>query len=383
MDVDLAAWLTSGAASEVLEIASAEPDPTSLAAAERLRRHCPPDRAAAALGLVALRRRAVPKLGERASTLFLTKDGLEQATRPAVAARRAARLASAGARQVVDLCTGVGLDALAFADAGLAVHGVESDPATALLAAANLGPGHRVDVGRAEDADLGGLASGDAVFCDPARRTSHGRSWRVEDLNPSWAFVEHLLGLSGVEVCVKLGPGLPTRLVPDAAEAEWVSDRGDVVEVALWAGPGSRPGRRAAVVDGAELVSEASGDVDAGPLGDWLHEPDGAVIRAGLTGQVARSLDAHRVHDQVAYLTGPRPAQSPFVTSFEVLETLPLKALRGWVRDRRIGVLEIKKRGLDIDPAVLRKQLRPAGPHSATAVLTPTDAGATAIIVRR
>ena len=71
---------------------------------------------------------------------------------------------------------------------------------------------------------------------------------------------------------------------------------------------------------------------------------------------------------QVAYLTGDQLHSTPLATAFEVRQQLPgkLKALRKWVREAEVGVLEIKKRGIDIDPAVLRKQLKLDGPNSAT-----------------
>ena len=57
-------------------------------------------------------------------------------------------------------------------------------------------------------------------------------------------------------------------------------------------------------------------------------------------------------------------------------------ALRAWVRANRIGVLEIKKRALDVDPAALRRRLRPSGPNRATLILSPTIRGARAFVVR-
>jgi hypothetical protein len=46
-------------------------------------------------------------------------------------------------------------------------------------------------------------------------------------------------------------------------------------------------------------------------------------------------------------------------------------------------VLEIKKRGIDVDPAVLRKQLKLDGPNSATMVLSRRGKGALVAIVER
>ena len=91
------------------------------------------------------------------------------------------------------------------------------------------------------------LTPGVGVFCDPARRDAHGRLWRVEDFSPSWSLVLDLL--DGRRTAgIKLGPALPHDLLPPTAEAEWLSDLGEVVEVGLWAGPGAAAGVRAALV---------------------------------------------------------------------------------------------------------------------------------------
>ena len=468
MDSTDARWLVGPEAAAELALAAAEPDPGSLAAAERLRRRLPPGRAAAVAAQVALRRRAGAKFGERAEELFFTADGLEQASRSAVAAWRARRFADAGVTRVVDLGCGIGADALALVDAGIAVDAVDTDEVTAVLAAANLGcplvepaetpstssrrtPGSpsrpRAPVGaigpdrplvepaetlspssrrmpgspshasasadavasdhplvelvetRSSRVHLGDAtqlwgqlaADGVGVFSDPARRTASGRSWRVEDLSPPWEFVTGLLDGSR-PAAVKLGPGLAHRLIPDGVAATWVSDHGDLVELALWAGCGEWGTDRLAVLLPGEHTlagGEASEIPGAGPVGRYLYEPDPAVIRAGAIGPLAALLDARPVSDGIAYLTADDARPTPFATCFEVLDVMDAseKSLRAWLRREGIGVLEIKKRGVDIDPAVLRRRLKVspgrATPHQATLVLTPTTHGVRALVVRR
>src|SRR5690606_26346164 len=118
---------------------------------------------------------------------------------------------------------------------------------------------------------------------------------------------------------VKLAPGLDRALIPDSAEAQWVSVNGETVEVGVWFGPLAREGvRRAALVvrdrDGAreshELTADAdSADAPVGELGEWLYEPDGSVIRARLIGDLARALDAHMVSEGIAWLTSDRAVE--------------------------------------------------------------------------
>ena len=398
MDVSLARWLVSADAEPVLAAAS-------------LRKLCEPDQAAAALTQAALRARARAKFGDRAETLFLTSDGLQQATRAPVARWRAERFAAAGVRSVLDVGCGLGSDALAFADAGLTVTGIEADPVTAVFAQANLGDRGRVVCGRAEDLADSLLESGDngtgiapdenqagetegllgrdgssgvGVFVDPARRDARGRSWRIEDLSPSWEFATRLL--HGRFGCLKAGPGLDQSHL-FGQEALWVSESGDLVELSLWTDGTGVPGTtRAAVL----LPSGDRMDVDpspskTGPVGAVLYEPDPAVIRSGGTDTLAARLGAHRLAAGIAYLSADEAVETPFATAFEVLDILPHdeKALRTWTRANAVGALEIKTRGLGVDPAVLRRRLRPSGRASATLVLTPTTLGARALVVRR
>jgi len=76
---------------------------------------------------------------------------------------------------------------------------------------------------------------------------------------------------------------------------------------------------------------------------------------------------------------------SPWLTWFAVKEVLPLdvKTLRSWVRDRRVGTLEIKKRGVDVDPVAWRRKLKPSGPRSITLICTPTRKNAKVLVCDR
>jgi len=384
VDVELAGWLVSADARPALAEASRQADPGSLAVATALRRSWPAEQAAAASSQVELRRRAAGKFGGRAERMFFTPDGLEQATRAEVAAWRASRFVAAGVREVVDLGCGLGADALAFATAGLKVIAVEADPATAVLAAANLDGLGEVICGDAVTLAPQLLANGAAVFIDPARRTASGRTWRVSDFSPPWDFATSLL--AGRFGCIKAAPGLPSTLIPDGVAATWVSHRGDLVETSLWCLTEPRKGRRAVLLpSGAELDAGERREPPSGPIGGYLYEPDPAVIRAGAIGALAEALHARAASPGIAYLFADKLIATPFATAFEVLETLPNdeRTLRAWLREHQIGILEIKVRGLDVDPAVLRKRLKPRGSRSATLILTPTTDGARALVAQR
>jgi SAM-dependent methyltransferase len=346
----------------------------------------------AVVGQARLRTRAVVKFGDLAARMLFTRAGLEQATRLPIAARHAARFRDAGFGRVADLGCGIGGDALGLAALGLQVVAVDADEVTAAIAAYNLAPfGSDADVrhGAAEQTDLEGV---DAVWLDPARRTAgHTETARTrpEDWSPSLDWVFDLA--TRVPVGVKLGPGLDRELIPDDVEAQWVSADGSTVELVLWSGALAREGvRRAALVIRGDSAHELTAETDAADepareLGLFVHEPDGAVIRARLIGDVARTLQAGMLDEHIAYLTSDAALTSPFVSTFRVREVLPAdeKALAKALRERDIGRLEIKKRGVDVDPAVLRTRLKLRGSGSATLLLTRIGNRRTAILADR
>ncbi len=371
-----------------------------------------PDLVSAVVGQAHLRAKGVAKFGGFAERMLFTRAGLEQATRLGVAARHAGRMRRAGIAQVADLGCGIGGDSLAFAGAGLSVVAVDADEVTAAIAAYNLAPfGHPstgsgsekpvaepvevpgahtvVHHGTAEEFDVSTV---DAVWLDPARRTAgHSETRRVaaSDYSPSldWAFAL----AERVPCGIKLGPAHDREALPADAEAQWVSADGSVVELVLWSGVLAREGvRRSALVirgdESHELMAGADAeDAETRELGAFVHEPDGAVIRARLIGDVARSLDAGMLDAKIAYLTGDAAVTSPFVQSFRVREVTAAnpKAINAALRAHDVGTLEIKKRGMDIDPAAFRKKLNLRGSASATLILTRVGDTRMAILADR
>jgi SAM-dependent methyltransferase len=388
VDLEAFRWLLTPPGQALLDRATAvhdqhPRDPVRAAAALR-GPGVPAAGAAAALTQAELRRHAVAKLGPDAERMYFTRDGLEQATRARVAQHRAARVALARPDSVLDLGCGIGGDLVAFARAGLVVAGVDSDELRVEVARANLaalGLGGAVQVASAAAVDVAPFG---LVFADPARRTARGRVFDVDGWSPPWSFVLTLLARRS---CVKVAPGIPHSLVPDGVEAEWVSDDGDVKEAALWSSDLATVGRRATVLRAnglATLTEEDPSTSEVRGVGRYLYEPDGAVIRAGLVGAVAAGVDGGLVDEHIAYVTADAAYRSPFARGYEVVEELPFKekALRAALRERGVGRLTIKKRGVQVSPDELRKRLALSGPEEATVVLTRVAGRGTALLVR-
>lgn len=335
-----------------------------------------------------LRTRARAKFGEFAARMLFTPDGLEQSTRLQVASTHAGRFARAGLTSVADLGCGIGADSLAFAGLGLRVVAVERDEVTAAIAAYNLAPfpDARVVHGDAltdEPADV------DALWFDPARRGGGRRQADPADWSPP---LDAVFARAAVKPTgVKLGPALDHALIPEGVEAQWITVGRDVVELVVWSGALAREGvGRAALVLGTEGAFEltaptASEDAPVGELGEYLLEPDGSVIRARLIGELARRVDGRMIDPSIAWITTDARPETPFGQAFQVREVLPLdeRKLRSAMRERGIGTLEIKKRGVDIDPAAFRSRLSLRGTEQATLILTRAGGRRLAILADR
>jgi len=300
----------------------------AVAALTRLRAEVGTDLAGPAWGIARQRQKARPTFGADAERLLFTSDTLEQAGRPVLAERRAARLLARGAGSVADL----------------------------------------------------GCA---AAVLDPARRAGGRRQLDPDRWSPPWTTVTALLDAVPAAV-VKVAPGLDHDRVPDGVEAEWVSVGGSIVEALLWGREPSAVWRRATLVkDGVvhEVTAAADpGPAPVGPVRGWLHEPDPALIRSGLMSLIAAG--ATLIDPTIAYLTSDGPADSPWLSSYRVTEWLPfnLKKLKALLRARGIGRVVVKKRGSPIEPEALARQLRGPGNGSAVVVVTRV-AGAPTVLL--
>ncbi|MFI6939294.1 methyltransferase domain-containing protein [Streptomyces sp. NPDC050418] len=357
-----------------------------LALATRLRRDHAPELVSAALGQARFRQRAAAKFGADAALMYFTPNGVEQATRTTVAAYRARRFKALGVRSLADLCCGIGGDALALAREGIAVLAVDRDPLTCEVARANaqaLGLAELIEVREADVSEID-TSSYDAVFVDPARRGGRGRIFDPEAYSPplSWA-VE--AARKAPLAALKIAPGVPHEAVPDDAYAEWISDSGDVKEAVLWFG--TRPGTFGATLlpAGASMHSARATmlpDPEPRPVGRFLYEPDGAVIRAHLVAEVAKEVGGGLIDPMIAYVTSDALHATPYATAYEITDRLPfnVKKLKALLREREVGILTVKKRGSGVEPEELRRKMKLQGRNSATVFLTKV-AGAPTMLV--
>lgn len=310
--------------------------------------------------LIAAQRQAAGKFPD----WWLTdSDAAQQATPALVAAHRARTLAAAGATCVHDVTCSVGSEAPHMIDAGLGWLGSDLSAARLRMARFNLGDDAwllRADA-LAPATTIGRLPGG-VIVADPARRSKGRRITDPAQLEPP--LPDLVAAYPGTELVVKCAPGI------DYSEWEGfvsvVSLDGGAKETCLYT-PGIGRGREAVVLrsDGFSETVRGHGDEHAAEPaevrqpGEWIIEPDGAIIRAGLVRAWAEAHRLWQLDPHIAFLSGD--TIPPGYSGFRVLDTVPLKKLKAALRNHDAGAVEILVRGVNVDPDALRKKLKLKG----------------------
>lgn len=302
---------------------------------------------------------------------LMDHDSAQQATPPAVAAYRAQFLRERGVDLVHDLTCSIGTEGQAYAP-GTYV-GSDLDASRVAMAQHNIAhPVFRADA-------LTTTTSAQVCIADPARRQGGTRITRLDQLLPP---PQALLDTHG-EMAIKCAPGID--------HSEWeglacvVSLDGGVKETCLYT-PGLGTGKRAVILSTSPAVAPdvIEDDIpehelpDAGPIGRFLIDPDGAIVRAGLVRHYAAREGLHQLDPRIAYLTGDHLPEG--TSGFEFIELVPMKKLKAAMSAHDVGSLEILVRGQDVDPDQLRKKLKLKGSTAKTLVVTRIGAKGVAVL---
>lgn len=308
--------------------------------------------------------------GKLPSDWLMDADSAQQATPVEVAAYRAEFLAEQGVSSVHDITCSIGTEGL---DSPLDYFGSDLDESRVRMARHNLSS---TKIFRADA--LTTTTTADVLLADPARRAGGRRITRPEDLVPPLPEVvdKH----RGKELAIKCAPGLDF--------SEWnglvtvASVDGGVKEACLYT-PGLGTGRRAVMIRGHKLDvldDQETNLPEAGDIGSYLIDPDGAIVRSGLVRHYAAREGLHQIDERIAYLTGERIPEG--TSGFPFIEKVPLKRLKSVLKSYDAGSLEILVRGVEVDPDQLRKKMKLKGKKPFAVIITRIGAQGIALLCK-
>ncbi len=356
----------------------------------RWRKKASPELVSAAVRMAASRRKAPLKF-TRGGQMWLDPVGLEQATPEPVARNKAARFA---ASLIVDLCSGIGGDALALAEKA-EVLAVDRDHGMCRRVAWNAAVYER------EDRVLPCRASAETfvipdrawVHVDPDRRASgRGRAVDLEGYTPGAEFLHDLMR-KAPGGAIKLGPASDfARFTEDLdCEVEVVSLDGEAKEATVWFGEAVSCRRRATKFPENVVWTDRLGDRDWSdfamilPVSQWIYDPDPALTRSGLLDSFARAHGLGRIAVDLPYLTGDTLVATPWLEAFQVHSEHPLdmKRLKRLIDDQQFGPVTVKHRTTDLKPEAVRPLLRFKGDAPMTLFLTGRSGPGRAVVARK
>jgi len=412
-------WLISDQAAPILieaqEAIANQVNP--LRVAKKLRKHISPERSALVMEQAKLRIRAKKKF-THPENMFFTRRGLEQSSGKLIAQYKAMRFS--GLANVADICCGIGGDLIGLAKRGvrpstydpsqlgtpqadktdvppIRTVGVDADELTCLFAKQNLeATGVDASMNSIEQVDFEqfDIGSMDGIHIDPDRRMKD-RTVRGDHFSPSLQSIYQRVP-KDCSLAVKVAPATTLGdYYPESLHREWIGDHRECKQQILWSGPFSNlAGHRTATYIGRDgLISQVSikeSELDQplemfDSIRDFVYEPHAAVLAAGMTDVIARQYGLRRFTSQIVYLTSAQVIDDPLLSRFQVLQILPM-SLRQTIKilkSLEVGLVEVKKRGIDNQTAEQYGRMKLAGPNKATLILTRLGKTRIVIIAKR
>ncbi|MBA1340833.1 MAG: putative cobalt-precorrin-6B C(15)-methyltransferase (decarboxylating) [ANME-2 cluster archaeon] len=283
--------------------------------------------------------------------VFTCGEGVRFATPEIVASYRAGRLKTG---VLADISCGIGGQAVCFADECNRVYGVDIDGERLECARRNAGV-YGVDNITFIEGDalspqvVEQVADADIIFSDPARPIEEDVR-QTDSLRPGIPMVmEAYRDVTG-SFAFEAPPQMPPERIDFDCEREYLSLDGQLNRLTLYFGPLKRCERSAVVLKRDMYyrlksgVSIPPGIPEADKIPDYAFEPDPAVVKAELLGELAAGLNINmglvKIDARRSLLTSLSNIDSPFFKNrYRVLDkvTFDCNKINRLLKEHNIG----------------------------------------------
>lgn len=292
-----------------------------------------------------------------AGCLF-TRKSLEQSSSEALAAFKAGVV---NGKTCVDLSGGLGVDDVAFSRVFESVISVDADQELNELVRYNLGRLGINNVSRRDDTAQAFIPTihhqVDVIYVDADRRPDNGKKvYTLAGSSPDVIALMPQLLEKAETVLLKLSPMMDLSLLMNTfhqlSRVYVVGIKNEVKEVLAVLQPGGgNPVIEAVEVDGAGVpVKRFSGNTLTAPVteGDTpcFYEPSNMIIKAGLSGDYAKSCGARLIHKNSHYMLAGRLINGYFGRRFIIIhaDAFSKAKLKSYLKEKAIESANISTR---------------------------------------
>ena len=313
-----------------------------------------------------LRKKAKKKFLQ-ANQMFFDTEGLEQASSWFMAKYHASFPEENDV--VLDICTGIGADAAAFALKANKVITLDNNKNKQILATENIkniANKFNIEFINKKFEDYNPSAEITFVYADPSRREKSKRKIDFNEYSPKVSEIISFAEKNNIadkKCLVKLAPACDYDSLLSKGKIQVVSCNGEVKEV-LFIMTKKEAGKKEAVLLADEekvfvLESKKHITKKVSEKLKFIIEPDAAIIRAGLVAEYAEKIGASFIEPHIAYLTSNNENIGPGGKVFCIMEHMQYneKKIKRFLKKKGIKKITVKKRGINKTTENINKEL--------------------------
>ncbi|MGK6351157.1 THUMP-like domain-containing protein [Parapedobacter sp. DT-150] len=316
-------------------------------------------------------RKKLPLWYDTSGIYYPEKLSLEQTSSQVTAAYKTALLPPH--IRVADLTGGFGIDAYFFAQRATSVIHCERNASLSEIAR------HNASILGADDitfiaADgleyLKTLADDtmDCIYLDPSRRVDKRKVFRLEDCEPNVVAVQRILLQKAGKVLVKSAPLLDISaalgVLQHVSEVHILSADNEAKELLflLDRAHAGAPLLTAAALKGGSVqpfsfhaAEEKAAVADFGPPGQYLYEPDAALLKAGAFKLMGQRYGLKKLHPHTHLYTADTVVADFIGKTFQVDHVMPYAEFK---KDKSAAQANVSTRNFPLNADTLRKKHR-------------------------